>query len=329
MQCYLHGLAPLSDLGEEMHVTICPGGKEPWLRRMERHRHDAQMVLGLMALEDFEWHDQRVRHQICIHPAVVNVDGGVVCRGCKQRQPRMIRDRPHCKLVCSHCLVGRGGQVRVKPAEAAVIGAENQVVAPWVHGNRRDPLDRRRELLGELLLEQMVNTDVSLRRNEKERLGRVEGDGFNATLGLGERASCRALGNLVEQHGLGRAFGTHTRQVVTTVVPSRRRGTFNMRRLPHNALCAQSSVCLDPHPVRPAGVGTSAQYRKGFVRTRTIARAGKHEEDAAFHNHCRHVKLGGGVEGDASDLGAELPCPLAPSRGHFPQAHGAIRRRGE
>ena len=67
-------------------------------------------------------------------------------------------------------------------------------------------------------------------------LARMEGHRLDAPLGLGERTSRAAFGDLVEKHGLGRALGAYTREVVAAMVPRHHRCCFDVSHPPHDTL---------------------------------------------------------------------------------------------
>lgn len=86
-----------------------------------------------------------------------------------------------------------------------------------VHG--RDPLHVRHQLLEQLLLSQVVDTDVLLRGNKEERLGGMELDCLDAAFVLLERALSLSFAHAVNHHGTVVRVGANGCQVVTFVVP--------------------------------------------------------------------------------------------------------------
>ena len=89
------------------------------------------------------------------------------------------------KELITH-LIGQCAEVEVVPLDLLVVGSHQEVVALGVHGERADPLCARAELLGQLLLGQVVDADVALRGHEEVRPDRVEEHALHHALGLGE-----------------------------------------------------------------------------------------------------------------------------------------------
>lgn len=74
----------------------------------------------------------------------------------------MVRYATHCLAMQTQRLVGFGGQVQVEPQHLLVVRGHEQIVALWMHGHVRDPLAVRQQLLHQLLLHQVIDTNVSL-----------------------------------------------------------------------------------------------------------------------------------------------------------------------
>lgn len=72
------------------------------------------------------------------------------------------------QMKCSFHLVRRCGEVEIKPADSFVVRADEQVVTTGVQMQARYPLDRRVELLDELLDRQARGLGISCNPHELE-----------------------------------------------------------------------------------------------------------------------------------------------------------------
>jgi hypothetical protein len=72
-------------------------------------------------LEDLDWHDERVRHQVGVHAPVEHVRAAVVARARKQRVAGVEGGAADGVAVVAQRLVRLGGQVEVVPVVVVVV----------------------------------------------------------------------------------------------------------------------------------------------------------------------------------------------------------------
>jgi len=65
-------------------------------------------------------------------------------------------------------------QFQIKPAELAVVAADNEMITRGMYIHGGDPLDPRHQGFEQLLLCEVVKADVMLGCDKEEGLGRVE-----------------------------------------------------------------------------------------------------------------------------------------------------------
>mmetsp|Transcript_30237 Transcript_30237/g.96593 ORF Transcript_30237/g.96593 Transcript_30237/m.96593 type:complete len:227 (-) Transcript_30237:1400-2080(-) len=119
-------------------------------------------------------------------------------------------------------LVGLGGKIQVKPNDAPVIGAHNNVVAPRVYRDGGDPLGAADQLLQVLLLLQVIHANTGLGGHKEVRLGWMEGAGLHLpTLHLAEGPHGLPLFQGVDDAHVGRRLrlGTHRGTIAALCVP--------------------------------------------------------------------------------------------------------------
>ena len=155
-------------------VPPCPYAPPAPASRLTR----TEVVLGLVAAQDLDRHDERVLHQVVVDHAMEDVDGRVVRAAGEERVPAVVGHLAHCLPVVPQHLVRLGREVRVEPAQPAVVRADDQVVAHRVHVQRRHPLDARLQLLRQLLPHQVVHAHVALRLFAGGARGTGRGEGW-------------------------------------------------------------------------------------------------------------------------------------------------------
>lgn len=90
-----------------------------------------------------------------------------------------------------------------------------------VNGHAGDPLAVGHQLLGQLLLDEVVDAHVALRGHEEVGPQRVEGDALHQALVLAEGVLSPPLAHLVDQHLQVAVVVRHDAgQVVTLTVPN-------------------------------------------------------------------------------------------------------------
>ena len=184
----------------QLYVTVSTRGHEPWLGGMPGQSHHPEVVILGVAHQPLDWHYQGVLEQIVVYHAVRHSDTIVVAtRGKKWVSPVEL-DVSNSIGVISEDLVRQGGEVEVVPLHLLVKGADQHVVPTRMDGDGGDPLGAALKLPRHLLLDQVVDSHVALRRDEEVRADRVEENTLNLTLGLGERHLASPLGQLVDQH---------------------------------------------------------------------------------------------------------------------------------
>lgn len=93
-------------------------------------------------------------------------------------------------------------------------------VTSGVHSHAGDPLAVGLQLLAELLLEQVVDADMSLRGHQEVGPQRVEANTLHSTATPPERVLAPPPAQLVDQHlQIATVVGHHRGQVVTLGVP--------------------------------------------------------------------------------------------------------------
>jgi len=127
-----------------------------------------------MPPQNFQWHNERVRHEIIVHPCVEYLYCPVIRRRREERVRRVEVERPNRLRMVPQILVRFVAQLQIEPAEFPVVPADNQVIARWVDVHGRDPFDSRHERLQQLLLGKVVHPHISLRCDEELWSGRME-----------------------------------------------------------------------------------------------------------------------------------------------------------
>ena len=90
----------------------------------------------------------------------------------------------------------------------------------WVDGHAGDPLAVGRELLGHLLLDEVVDAHEALRGHEEERSQRMEGHALHLALVAAEGVLRAPLAHLVDEHlHVVGVVGHDAGQVVALAVP--------------------------------------------------------------------------------------------------------------
>ena len=140
-----------------------------------------------------------------------------------------------CVRCVLECLVGFVGEIHIVPTDPAVVAADDEVVAAGVDGHGGDPLGGAQQLLGQLLLAEVVDAHVALRGHEEEGLAGVEQHALHHAAALAEGGVRGLLGQPVDQHGAGAGLGGHGREVVAPVVPRQRLDALGGRQQqPHH-----------------------------------------------------------------------------------------------
>eukprot|EP00047_Mylnosiga_fluctuans_P003018 m.227022 g.227022 ORF g.227022 m.227022 type:complete len:325 (+) comp11518_c0_seq1:165-1139(+) len=226
-------------------------GKEPGLARVEQTVKHAEALLrrGVPA-ENLDRHDERILHKIVVDHAVEDVDSRVVAGRRKQRVRGVERDGPQSETVVPQCAVRLRRQIKVEPAQPAVVAADDEVVAARVHSHARDPAAAGHKRLDERLRVQVVDTHVRLGRNEENGLVGVEQGALHVARALAERALRDLLLQRVHTDGLGAGIVRHRHEVAALVVPREPADLPGVRDVDADA--ALLVLVLDEGPVEDA-----------------------------------------------------------------------------
>lgn len=157
--------------------AIGAGTDAPRLARVPIDVHDTEGVANTMTLEDLDRDNGGVFNQVADDLAVEDLQGAVVAGVGKEGQAALVEAHGTNGLVVeAHRLVGPGGQVEIVPEQAAIVGADDEIVSAGVHVKGRDPAGAGLDDLDKFLSLQVVAANGALCGDEEERARRVEGD---------------------------------------------------------------------------------------------------------------------------------------------------------
>ncbi|KAH3662334.1 hypothetical protein OGAPHI_005586 [Ogataea philodendri] len=189
---------------------------------MPAHVQNSQTVDHLVAGQFLQRNQQRVVHQVVVDGAVENVHGSVVGSRTEQRQTALVvGHRTHSLVVVPQGLIRRGAEIQIVPQNTLVVRTgQNMVTAARMDIHARKPSGARKQLLLQLLLLQIVNSNVPLRHHHQNRLGRMELSVHHDSLALVEWRLRRVTRELVDQNRrLVASFGRNSDEIVATTVP--------------------------------------------------------------------------------------------------------------
>jgi len=150
-------------LNKQANGRVGTAAEDPRLLGVELAVEDTEVVGDAVAAEDLDGDDERVLEQVGVDHAVEDLDRGVVRARGEQGQMRVEVDLADRVRVVPQRTVRLAGELEVEPAQTFVVAAHDQVLAARMNRHARDPLAARHQLFHELLLEQVVHADVSLR----------------------------------------------------------------------------------------------------------------------------------------------------------------------
>lgn len=99
-----------------------------------------------MCLEDLDWDDQGILQKVVENHSIEDINTAVIGATGEERVFGAEVNLADGLVVVFEVFVGCGPHVHVEPDDLLVVGAENEVVALRVDGQRGDPLGSRLEL---------------------------------------------------------------------------------------------------------------------------------------------------------------------------------------
>lgn len=186
---------------------------------MPVHIHNTQLLFHLVAPQHLDGHNGGVLHQVADDLAVEDLQRAVVAGIGKQGQAAVELYGTDGLWVEAHGLVGAVGQVEVVPQQAAVVGADDEVVAARVDVDGGDPARAGLDDLDELLALQVVAADHALGGDEEVRARRVELGRLGEAGQLAEGHLAEVLGERVDDDGAALAGGRDGAEEVAAAVP--------------------------------------------------------------------------------------------------------------
>lgn len=181
--------------------------------------HDTQLLLDLVAAEHLDGDNGGVLHEVADDLSVEDLQGAVVAGVCEEGQSAVELYGADGLWVEAHGLVGAVGQVEVVPEQAAVVGADDEVVAARVDVHGGDPAGAGLDDLDELLALQVVAADHALGGDEEVGARRVELGCLGEAGELAEGDLAEVLGERVDDDGAALAGGGDGAEEVAAAVP--------------------------------------------------------------------------------------------------------------
>lgn len=160
--------------------------EDPRLCGVKDDIQDAQVPGDIVSSKNFDRHNERILQEVIVDHAVTHNYGAVIRSGGKERVLSVEGHRPQSFLMMSEDLVRFCGEIHVKPGQLGVITSIDQIVTCRVYGDAGDPLAVGEQLLGQLLLQQIVDSYISLCGHEEEWAGGMELDSLDLTFAFAE-----------------------------------------------------------------------------------------------------------------------------------------------
>lgn len=186
---------------------------------MPIHVHNTELLLHLVASQHLDGDNGRVLHQVADDLAVEDLQRAVVAGVGEEGQAAVELDRTDSLRVEAHGLVRAVGQVEVVPQQAAVVGADDEVVAARVDVHGGDPARAGLDDLEELLALEVVAADHALGSDEEVGARGVELGRLGEAGQLAEGYLAEVLGERVDDDGAALAGGRDGAEEVAAAVP--------------------------------------------------------------------------------------------------------------